>query len=489
MSRQNNTKTKTVKNKPAIKKAVRKTVAKKNISVKKKLASTSKTVKMNDKDKKKNSSLKHSLLQGMHDILPREEKYWRPFRDNALKLADHFRFKMIETPVLEEANLFVRSIGNGTDVVDKEMYTFEDRDAKKVCLRPEMTASVVRAYIMHGLWNLPQPLKLWYWAPMFRHDRPQAGRYRQFHQFGCEVLGDNDPVVDAELILVAYNFFSDLGLPTKIKINSIGNQEEREKYKFALVEYYRSKRSYLCDDCKKRLNKNPLRLLDCKQAQCQPVKDEAPQILDWLGSESKGHFMKILEYLDELEIPYELDHTLVRGLDYYNKTVFEIYPIDADEELAQSALGGGGRYDPLIERMGGKPNFGYGFSIGVERAVNYLKQSCEKQTCQLPKTEYDVYVAQLGEQARQKTLKLINNFKNLNIKIDYNLTKSSLKVQLDSANSLKVPYTLIMGQKEVQDNTVIIRDMESGVQEIVDQAKVGKVLLRKLERIDLKKKK
>ena len=473
--------------KTPIKKVAKKPVKKVTPKVVKKPTSGKSVV--NEDNKKKKKKNKFNLLRGMHDLLPREEKYWRPFREVAVNLADHFRFKRIDTPVLEDSNLFIRSVGKGTDIVDKEMYVFDDRDGKKICLRPEMTASVVRAYIMHGMWNMPQPLKLWYWGPMFRHDRPQAGRYRQFNQVGFEVLGSEDPVVDAELILVAYNFYNDLGLPTQIKINSIGTLAEREKYQIALVEYYRSKRSYLCEDCRKRINKNPLRLLDCKQAQCQVVKEEAPQIIEWLENDSKNHFTKVLEYLDELDIPYVLDHTLVRGLDYYVRTVFELYPINENQELAQGALGGGGRYDPLIEQMGGKPSFGAGFSLGIERASSYLKKCCEDQICQLSKPKYDAFVAQLGEQARRKALKIINDLKKVDIKIDYNLTKKSLKGQLDSANGLKVPYTLILGQKEVQDNTIIIRDMESGVQEIVNQNSIEKVMRKKIDRIDLKKKK
>lgn len=424
----------------------------------------------------------YNLLRGMHDILPREEKYWKFFSHTAENLADHFQFSRIETPVIEEAGLFIRSIGKGTDVVDKEMYVFEDRDGEKVCLRPEATASVVRAYIMHGMWNAPQPVKLWYWGPMFRHEKPQAGRYRQHTQMGFETLGDGDPVVDAELILMAYNFYTQIGLPVEIHINSIGTPDERQRYKAALVEYYRSKRSYLCDDCKQRLNKNPLRLLDCKQERCQPVKEEAPQIIDWLGEESKNHFMKVLEYLDELSIPYTLRHTLVRGLDYYTRTVFEVYTT-AGEGGAQSALGGGGRYDLLVEELGGRPTPAAGLALGIERAVSALKQHLEQTQSKLPAAKYDAYMAQLGDQAKRRALKIINDLKNSGLRIDYNFSKNSLKAQLESANSLQVSYALIMGQKEVQDGTIIIRDMESGVQEIVDQKKVEPILKRKLEKV------
>jgi len=431
----------------------------------------------------------YALLRGMHDILPKEEKYWKAAYHTAENLAEHFQFGRIESPLLEEASMFVRSIGKGTDVVDKEMYIFEDRDGNKVALRPEETASVVRAYIMHGMWNMVQPVKMWYWGSMFRYDRPQAGRFRQFNQVGFEILGDADPVQDAELILIAHNFYKDLGLPVEIHINSIGVPEERQKYKTALVEYYRSKRSYLCDDCKQRLNKNPLRLLDCKQERCLPIKEEAPQIIAWLEEESKNHFMKVLEYLDELSVPYVLKSTLVRGLDYYTRTVFEVYPVmpEGDESAlgAQSALGGGGRYDLLVEEMGGKSAPAVGFSLGVERSVSALKQYLDAQQIKFPTQQVDVFLAQLGDQARRRALKTINELRTSGVKVAYNFSKNSLKSQLETANNLQVPYALILGQKEVQDGTIIIRDMESGVQEIVDQKKVEHLLKKKLSRFDV----
>ena len=432
----------------------------------------------------------YTLLRGMHDVLPREEKYWKSFYHTAEHLAGHFQFSRIETPLLEEASMFIRSIGKGTDVVDKEMYVFEDRDGNKVALRPEMTASVVRAYIMHGMWNMTQPVKMWYWGPMFRYDRPQAGRYRQFNQVGFETLGDAEPVVDAELILLAHNFYKDLGLPVEIHVNSIGVPEERQRYKTALVEYYRSKRSYLCDDCKQRLNKNPLRLLDCKQERCQPVKEDAPQIIDWLEEESKNHFMKVLEYLDELAVPYVLKSTLVRGLDYYTRTVFEVFPVAGAVDVlgAQSALGGGGRYDLLVQEMGGRPAPAAGFSLGIERSVSALKQYMDVNQIKAPAHKFDAFLAQLGDQARRRALKTINDLRTSGLKIDYNFSKNSLKSQLETANSLQVPYALILGQKEVQDGTIIIRDMESGVQEIVDQKKVEHLLKKKLSRFDDDKK-
>ena len=438
----------------------------------------------------------YALLRGMHDVLPREEKYWKNLYHIAENLAEHFQFSRIETPILEEANLFIRSIGKGTDVVDKEMYIFEDRDSNRVALRPEITASAARAYIMHGMWNMTQPVKLWYWGPAFRYDRPQAGRFRQFNQVGFETFGDADPSADAELILVAHNFYKDLGLPVEIHVNSLGAPEERQRYKVSLVEYYRSKRSYLCDDCKQRLNKNPLRLLDCKQERCQPVKEDAPQIIDWLEEESKNHFTKVLEYLDELDVPYVLRATLVRGLDYYTRTVFEVFPAVSEAEAAvglgeasqsagrQSALGGGGRYDLLVQEIGGRPAPAAGFSLGIERSVSALKQYMDVNQIKPAVQKFDAFMAQLGDHARRRALKAINELRNSGLKIDYNFSKNSLKSQLETANSLQVPYALILGQKEVQDGTIIIRDMESGVQEIVDQKKMENLLKKKLSRFD-----
>jgi len=422
------------------------------------------------------------LIRGMHDILPKEEKYWKKIYHTVEALAEYFQFGRVDTPILEEAGLYIRSLGRGTDVVEKEMYIFEDRDGTRVCLRPEGTAAVSRAYIMHGMWNNQQPVKMWYWGPMFRHDRPQAGRFRQFYQVSCETIGTADPMADVELIVLAYNLFQDLNLPVEVRINSIGTPEDRQRYKTELINYYRSKRSYLCEDCRMRLSKNPMRLLDCKVEQCQPIKEEAPQIIDWLSESSKSHLMKVLEYLDDLSIPYVLTPTLVRGLDYYTHTVFEFYATGLVAETAQSALGGGGRYDLLIEELGGKPTPAAGFSLGVERIVAAVKAYNEQNKISWPAPAVDAFFAQLGDRARSRALKMINDLRRSGLKIAFNFFKNSLKTQMELANNYKVPYTLILGQKEVQESSIIIRDMESGVQEIVDQKKLESVLKRKLHK-------
>lgn len=431
------------------------------------------------------------VLRGMRDILPKQEKYWNTVQKAFMSYADYFHFGRIDTPILEESKLFLRTLGKTSDVVTKEMYIFET-DEGKVCLRPEATASVARAYINNGLWNSPQPVKMWYWGQMFRHDRPQAGRYRQFYQAGFEIMGATDPMMDAELIMVGYNLLKDLGLPITVKINSIGLPEERERYSNELVSYYRAKRSYLCENCRKRLTKNPLRLLDCKEAQCQPIKDEAPQIVDWLSESSKSYFMKVLEYLDELEIPYILQPDLVRGLDYYTHTVFEFAPLfeglgdEKLEQLSNISLGGGGRYDLLVGEMSGRATPASGMALGIDRIILALKEYGKNHKINIPEEKVDIYFAQLGERAKGKAIKIINQLKSSGIKIGFNLYKNSLKTQLELANAAQVPFALILGQKEVQDGTVIVRDMESGNQEIVDQKKIENFVKRKLGLVDKK---
>lgn len=435
--------------------------------------SVKKTAPSAPKESSKKAKKNIQLLRGMKDALPKQEYFWKKTLIKALEISSAYNFKFIETPVLENASLFIRSIGVGTDVVSKEMYVFEDKDGTKVAMRPECTASVVRSYIVHGMHTQPQPVKVWYYGPMFRHDRPQAGRLRQFHQFGCETLGVRDPVIDAELIVVAYNYLKDLGIDTHVHINSIGSPEDRQNYIIELVAYLRSKRSYLCDDCKKRINKNPLRVLDCKKEDCQPIIDEAPQIIDWLKDDSKEYFMSVLEYLDELDIAYILQPKLVRGLDYYTDTVFEFYK--EEEEGTQSALGGGGRYDLLAQQLGGQPTPGCGFSLGIERIILAMRKTMGDQEI-IDDFKSPIFFAQLGGQARQRALEIIENLRKEGIILHHSLGKSSLKGQLELADSVHATHTIILGQKEVQDGTIIIRDMDSGIQETVDQKKLKNAL-------------
>ncbi|MFH1661689.1 MAG: histidine--tRNA ligase [Candidatus Falkowbacteria bacterium] len=417
-----------------------------------------------------------SRLRGMKDILPSDYKYWELVKRKASELSKVYGFQSIETPVLENLELYERSTGNSSDIVTKEMFSFVDKGGEKVALRPEATPGLVRTYIEHGMFNMTQPVKLFWVGPLFRHEKPQSGRFRQFNQFNLEMIGEENPVADAQIILIAYNFFRELQVDTQIQINSIGCSECRQEYIEKLAESYkeRGKRSKLCDDCKKRFVKNPLRLLDCKEEKCVELKSEAPQIVDSLCNSCRDHFVKVLEYLDELDIPYNLNPYLVRGLDYYNRTVFEIWPADESEDNkvnsgGVSALGGGGRYDGLVEQLGGRPTPACGFGIGIERAILKIKEN----NIPLKNDDgADIFLAQLGDQARQKAMKLFEELRRSNFKVKQEFTKDSLKAQLEAANKIGVKFSLVLGQKEILDGTILIRDMESGIQEIVDCKKL-----------------
>ncbi len=406
-------------------------------------------------------------LRGMKDILPDEQIYWEYFRRKAREISEAYSYGRIDMPILEQEKLFSRNLGKQTDVVEKEMYNFEDKGGDKVALRPEATAQAVRAYINHGMLNLPQPVKLWYMGPMFRYDRPQSGRYRQFHQYGLEVIGGKDSVIDAQLILLATKLFEDLGLKVKVEINSIGTASTRQEYKIELVAFARKHRKELCEDCTRRMTRNPLRLLDCKVAECRVIMKDAPQIVDWLDDNSREHFMELIEYLDEVSIPYVLNPHLVRGLDYYNRTVFEVVPDRGDDaDLgSQSALAAGGRYDELVEMMGGREETpAVGMAVGIERAILEMKhQNVDPPRLPPP----DVFFAQLGKEARRASLRLFEEVRAAGFHVVEAFGKASLKAQLESANKVGARVTMILGQQEIQDATIIVRDMESGSQETV----------------------
>jgi histidyl-tRNA synthetase len=428
-----------------------------------------------------------SVLRGFKDILPSEQKYWDLMRGKAGQMALDYGFERIDFPYLEETSLFLRSVGKETDIVAKEMFSFIDRGGDNVSLRPEATAQVARAYINHGMFNLPQPVKLLYLGPMFRYDRPQSGRYRQFNQLGFEILGDLNPVLDAQIVILTYNFLKEIGLPATVQINSIGCNNCRKEYKVQLVNYYKSQKNDLCEDCKDRLAKNPMRLLDCKEEKCSAIKEDAPQIVDFLCDECKNHFVKVLEFLDELEIPYNLNAHLVRGLDYYTKTVFEVWPLaeaqaktaegENEDNKAQSALGGGGRYDNLVEMLGGRLTPAVGVSLGLERIILKLKEL----NITVPEgVKRDIFVAQLGESAKRKAMKLYETLRAEGIKVAECFAKDGLKAQLEIANKLGVRYALILGQKELSEGTILLRDMEAGAQETINYNKAVKDIKKRL---------
>ena len=428
----------------------------------------------------------------MHDILPEDWKYFQKIYNVCEELANFYEFAKIETPILEDAELFSRGIGLATDIVEKQMFSFKTRGGDYLALRPEGTAPVVRAYIEHGMQNLSQPVKLWYFGPYFRAEKPQLGRYRQFWQFGFEVLGEAEPVIDVQIVQIFYNILKELKFKNlTIAVNSIGCSQCRPCFRRLLLSYFRPRESSLCSDCRRRLRENPLRILDCKEEKCQTLVSQAPQMLDHLCEECHKHFKDVLEFFEELSLPYSLNPYLVRGLDYYTKTVFEIFPFLANqepshgkenniEELAKvGALVGGGRYDNLVKLLGGKPTPACGASAGVERIALLLKEKGLKiPAAQKPK----VFLAQLGDLAKRKTLKLVEEFREIGIPVSESLGRDSLKTQLNRADKIGVKWTLILGQKEALEGTIIIKNMESGAQEIVKLEKVVGEVKKRLKK-------
>jgi histidyl-tRNA synthetase len=409
--------------------------------------------------------------RGTADILPEEQGYWRFVEDRAISLCRLYGYLRLDTPAFEDSQLFTRSIGEGTDIVTKEMYTFKDRSGNILALRPEGTAPVCRAYLEHGMDNLPQPVKLYYLAAIFRYERPQAGRYRQHYQFGFEAIGDADPALDAEVVEMAWQFFKSLGLGgLYLYLNSIGCKVCRPNYLESLKGYYSAHLSGLCSDCKTRFEKNPLRLLDCKKPTCYDVAEAAPKSTDYLCRECKAHFKVVVGYLNALKLPFDINHRLVRGLDYYTKTVFEIQPLG---EGAQSALGGGGRYDDLIEELDGKPTPAIGFAVGMERVVLNLK----RQKLPVPNLPAPlVFIAHLGNEAKLEAVKLASALRKDGIAAIMGTGDRSLKGQLRQANSLGSSYVAIIGEDEVKNGAVTLRNMMTGEQKTVPPAALGDLL-------------
>ncbi len=410
--------------------------------------------------------------RGTFDILPQEQTYWKYVEDKVASLCQLYGYQPLTTPIFEDFQLFAHAVAGGTDLVDKEMYIFEDRKGQKLALRAEGTAPVCRAYLEHGLFNLPQPVKLYYIGPAFRYERPQAGRYRQHHQFGFEAIGDADPALDAEVIEMAQQFFFSLGLSQfSIKLNSIGCKLCQPEYVEALKQHYSDYTEQLCPDCKVRLVKNPLRLLDCKKASCQKIAETAPKTTDYLCHECQSHFQSVQKYLGALGIPFQLNHRLVRGLDYYTRTVFEIEP--QEEGGQQSALGGGGRYDNLIEELGGKPTPAVGFAAGIERLIlNLKRQNLAAPSLPPPAA----FIACLGEEAKIAAVKLASELRKAGIAVIQAVGDKSLKAQLRQANALGAIYTIIIGNQELENRTAILRDMRSGEQKAIPLAEVATTL-------------
>ncbi len=414
--------------------------------------------------------------RGTKDIWGDDQKYFKYVRDIFENVAEEAGFLKIDTPAIEDTKLFVRGVGKETDIVSKEMYTF-NRSGNSLTLRPEGTAPIVRAYLEDGMQSLPQPVSLYYFSNFFRYERPQAGRYREFWQFGLEVLGDKSPLVDANVIATASRIYKKLNIKDiSIQVNSMGCPTCRPKYMKLLKKFYSGKVTKLCADCKKRYKTNPLRLLDCKNEKCLALQNEAPQIINNLCSACHDHFKTVLEYVDELDILYELNPKVVRGFDYYTGTVFEIWNAS---DGAQNSLGGGGRYDELIQTLGGPSIPAMGFGGGVERTIEEMKK--EELNLDFPKN-VNIFVAQLGSKARKKCFKLLNDLLDAGIGAEARFDKGGIGDQLKTASKLGVEYTLLIGQREAFDGTVIIKDMASGNQEVFPYEKVIKVISKRLNK-------
>lgn len=411
---------------------------------------------------------------GIHDILPKDHEYFTFIKKVARHRFRQAGFRRITTPILEHTEVFKRAVGEDTDIVSKEMYTFNDNSGRSLTLKPEGTAGAVRAYIQHGMKELPQPVELYYIEPHFRYDRPQKGRYRMFWQIGAEIIGESDPALDVQCIFLVYKMLKDLGIDKKIslQINNIGSQKSREKYKEALLNYYAGKERSLCEDCQRRLNTNPLRLLDCKVEDCRILAQMAPKFAEYRTPEDQAFHDQVKEFLDELDIKYTENPQLVRGLDYYTQTVFEFW----DSEVgAQNAVGGGGRYDGLVELMGGPETPAVGFALGIERLINQMKTN----NVRVPsKDEVHIFVAQLGDEAKKKSLRLIDDLREAGVRTVGALGKGSMKAQMRLADKFAVPYCLIMGATEVREGVVILRDMSKGQQRAVPMADAVKEVVK-----------
>ena len=400
------------------------------------------------------------LVRGFKDILPEETGLWQYVEGVARELFGDFGFCELRIPIVEQTELFARSIGADTDIVEKEMYTFADRSGGSLTLRPEATASVVRAYIEHKLYAKDPVWKLYSVGPMFRRERPQKGRYRQFYQINAEVFGLHDPRADAELILFLMTFMQRLELSDiELHINSLGCPECRPSFKKALKAFLAGRSERLCSDCLRRRDKNPLRIFDCKVPTCKETMRDAPSILEHLCKDCRNHFDTVQSALERFHIPFQTNHRLVRGLDYYTRTTFEVL---AGSLGAQDAVAGGGRYDGLVKSLGGPDQPGVGFAIGVDRVMELLA-GCAQKFEKRP----DLYIAALGSQAQDRAFEWMQDFRRRKVRTEMDFQDRSLKAQMRRANKLGAPYVLIVGDRELEEGAVVLRNLETKKQEQV----------------------
>ncbi len=402
-------------------------------------------------------SLEIKAIRGFNDILPDEIGKWQFVEETARKVFEGFGFSEIRIPVLERTELFSRGIGEATDIVEKEMYTFTDRSGNSLTLRPEATASMARAYLEHQLYTFDPVAKLYCIGPMFRYERPQKGRYRQFYQIDAEVFGVENPMVDAEVIVMLIDFLKRVGLEKlELQINSLGCRACRPRYREELKKFLARKAFQLCEDCQRRIETNPLRIFDCKVETCQEAIVDAPKVSDFICPECQKHFDKVKEYLGTAGLTYILNPRMVRGLDYYTRTAFEVVSYQLG---SQNAVTGGGRYDNLFQEIGGLDIPGIGFAIGMERLVSLLPK--DREFVQTP----DLFIATLGEGSLQEAYQIINQLHLQGIRAELDYEGKSLKSQMRRADKLKAQYVLILGEDELKKGRAVLRNMESKFQE------------------------
>jgi len=403
-------------------------------------------------------------IKGTQDILPKESIKWQSLEDTIRKITSHYGYQEIRTPAFEQTKLFSRGVGEETDIVSKEMYSWTDQGGENLTLKPELTAPVARAYIQHNLGGVSPVNKLYYIDALFRRERPQKGRYRQFHQFGVEAFGSEHPEIDAEVIALAISIFKSVGLDSlQLNLNSIGSPECRKNYRAALQEFLKPHFSNLTETSQKRFNNNPLRILDTKAPHEIKILEDAPNISNYWTNEDETHFNEVIKYLDILKIEYELMPRLVRGLDYYTRTTFEITSSDLG---AQDALCGGGRYDGLVEMLGGKPTPGIGFAAGMERVLLAMKSN------QSNKNKVQIYIVGLGDNARTTVIKLAEELRHQNLATEFDVLRRSLKAQLREANKMSVKYAIIIGDKELESNQLEVKDFSTGNQQKIALNKI-----------------
>lgn len=422
--------------------------------------------------------MKIELPRGTDDLLPEETKKWQYVEKILREVCELYHFKEIRTPIFEHTEVFQRGVGETTDIVQKEMYTFNDRSDRSITLRPEGTAGISRAYTQNKLFGLPnQPVKVYYNGPMFRYERQQDGRRRQFHQFGVEVLGSEDPSVDAEVIALAMTAYEKLGLNNlKLVINSLGDAESRKAHREALINHFTPHIGELCVDCQERLTKNPLRILDCKTDTEHPSMKTAPSILEYLNEESKAYFEKVKAYLDVMNIPYVVDPTLVRGLDYYNHTTFEIMSGAKDYTASPTVLGGG-RYDGLVEELGGPETPGIGFALGMERLLLAL----EAEQIELPVEEVlDIFFVGIGERVQPEIVRLVQQLRLAGFRVDKDYQRRGVKAQFKAANRYRAQYVIILGDEELDKGIVKVRSMVEHEEVEVKMEKLIETMKEKL---------